>query len=221
MLVREAQQRVRPRSRRPAGAAAQRLVFSKSVNVLQLRHFLRYRDATVAPGIRVITAPHPEATASFFDADASGKKGRRSLFVAEVVARQADHNNSSAPLLLPILPASQHNHIRSMNMNPNELKKQSDTKSEQRGKATPQHDKMQGVTTNPNEVGAGGGSVPAGQHGQDSRTWGSHDNQKNAPHGKSGDKDKDSKDAGARQSADQVGNPGNKHEAGKGSGRKH
>ena len=41
-------------------------------------------------------------------------------------------------------------------MNRNELKKQSDTKSEHHDKAIPQHDKMQGVTTNPNEVGAGG-----------------------------------------------------------------
>jgi hypothetical protein len=46
----------------------------------------------------------------------------------------------------------------------------------------------QGVTTNPEDVGAGGGSTPLGKAGQDSRTWGTHDSQKNK-----GDKHDDQK----------------------------
>jgi hypothetical protein len=37
-------------------------------------------------------------------------------------------------------------------------------------------DVSQNVTTNPRDVGAGGGSAPLGEHGQDSRTWSADEN---------------------------------------------
>jgi hypothetical protein len=61
-----------------------------------------------------------------------------------------------------------------------DTKKHSDTTSDPE---RVQHGKTQGVTTNPENVGAGGGSTPAGHANQDSRTWGAHDNQKNTPRG--------------------------------------
>lgn len=101
-------------------------------------------------------------------------------------------------------------------MNQSDAKKHSDTKSDQH-KA--QHGKTQGVTTNPEDVGAGGGSAPAGHGNQDSRTWGAHDNQKNAAH--ETQQEARSKKADVGIADEQVGHAGHKPEATKGAARKH
>lgn len=106
-------------------------------------------------------------------------------------------------------------------MNQNDPKKHSDTKSEHHDKAASEHGKTQGVTTNPNDVGAGGGSVPVGQHGQDSRTWGTQDNQKNAPHKPDGSSGQNEEKSHGKSGHKENQDPGHKHEAGQGSSHKH
>jgi hypothetical protein len=87
-------------------------------------------------------------------------------------------------------------------MNRNDPKGHSNAKTEQ---TVAQHGKTQGVTTNPENVGAGGGSSPAGHGNQDSRTWGAHDNQANAPQHRP--REDRSKDADLGTADTRAGNP--------------
>ena len=62
--------------------------------------------------------------------------------------------------------SSQHQHRPSSGM-----ARQKPGRTRQASDKPPTGNVSQGVTTNPHDVGAGGGSTPLGQHGQDSRTW--------------------------------------------------
>ena len=129
------------------------------------------------------------------------------LFAAQSGMVRPRPHSSVRPLLLLAL--------RSLKMNQTDPKKHSDAKAEQRDQSKPQHGKSQGVTTNPDSVGAGGGSSPVGHSGQDSRTWGAGDNQKNASHDKGSEKQHEdrSKKADLGEAGEQVGNPGHKQDA--------
>ena len=101
-------------------------------------------------------------------------------------------------------------------MTPTDPKKHSDGKSEHHYEGNARHGKSQGVTINPDDVGAGGGSVPAGHGDQDSRTWDAGDNQENAPRHKDGHQQRQvdrSNKADFGMGAEQVGNPGHRDQS--------